>query len=212
MQKASRRPMDDAKAPTEKRPLRHLARFILLGIYSGTRAGAIASASPIPAVGRSFVDLERGRYYRRPQGSAKTNKRQPTVAVPLRLLAHLRRWHRINPEARHFVEFNGKPVSSVKDGVQERRPARRARSRHIAAYVAAHGRDLADAARHRPLAGGRLFGNVAGRLLNTYGHHHSDYLSDAVEKIAMRASDDERKGHVSGAISGAVTSLPRKIS
>ena len=24
-------------------------------------------------------------------------------------------------------------------------------------------------------------------LLNTYGHHHPDYLSDAVEKIAMRA-------------------------
>jgi hypothetical protein len=60
MQKRSRRLTDDVKAPTAKRPLRHLARFILLGIYSGTRAGAIASASPIPAVGRSFVDLERG--------------------------------------------------------------------------------------------------------------------------------------------------------
>ncbi len=102
------------KAPTAKRPLRHLARLILLGIYSGTRAGTIASASPIPAVGRSFVDLERGRYYRRQQGSAKTNKRQPTVPIPLRLLAHVRRWHRIDPEGKHFVEFNGKPVSSVK--------------------------------------------------------------------------------------------------
>jgi hypothetical protein len=36
MQKRSRRPTDDVKAPTAKRPLRHLARFILLGIYSGT--------------------------------------------------------------------------------------------------------------------------------------------------------------------------------
>jgi len=32
----------------------------------------------------------------------------------LRLLADLRRWHRIDPEAKHFVEFNGKPVNSVK--------------------------------------------------------------------------------------------------
>jgi hypothetical protein len=28
-------------------------------------------------------------------------------------------------------------------------------------------------------------------LLNTYGHHHPDYLSDAVEKIAMR----DRRGN-----------------
>ncbi len=114
------------KAPTGKRPLRHLARFILIGIYSGTRAGAIAAASPIPAIGRAFVDFDRGRYYRRKQGSAKTNKRQPTVPIPSRLLAHLRRWHRIDPEAKHFVEFNGKPVS-CEDGVQERRKACRAR-------------------------------------------------------------------------------------
>jgi hypothetical protein len=30
-----------------ERPLRHLSRFILIGIYSGMRAGAIASASPM---------------------------------------------------------------------------------------------------------------------------------------------------------------------
>jgi hypothetical protein len=45
---------------TAKRPLRHVARFILIGIYTGTRAGAFATASPYPEQGRSFVDLERG--------------------------------------------------------------------------------------------------------------------------------------------------------
>ena len=55
MQMKSRRPMEDVKVPTSKRPLRHLARFILLGIYSGTRAGAIAAASPIPTLGWSYV-------------------------------------------------------------------------------------------------------------------------------------------------------------
>jgi hypothetical protein len=43
-------------------------------------------------------------------------------------------------------------------------------------------------------------------LLNTYGHHHPDYLSDAVEKIAMRECG-ERKAQVSGAVSGAVIPL-----
>jgi hypothetical protein len=48
-------------------------------------------------------------------------------------------------------------------------------------------------------------------LLNTYGHHHPDYLSDAVEKIAMRELTGERKAHVSGAVSGAVIPLRRNI-
>jgi hypothetical protein len=48
--------------------------------------------------------------------------------------------------------------------------------------------------------------------LNTYGHHHPDYLSDAVEKIAMREPSGERRAHVSGAISGAVIPLRRNNS
>jgi hypothetical protein len=41
------------KIATVKRRLRHIARFILIGQYTGTRAGAIASASPDAAlVGR----------------------------------------------------------------------------------------------------------------------------------------------------------------
>ena len=45
-------------------------------------------------------------------------------------------------------------------------------------------------------------------LLNTYGHHHPDYLSDAVEKIVQRDATAERKRDVSGAITGALIKLP----
>ena len=212
MQKKSRRPMEDEKAPTSKRPLRHLARFILLGIYSGTRAGAIAAASPIPALGRSYVDLERGRYYRLKQGSAKTNKRQPTVPIPFRLLAHLRRWHRIDPETKHFVEFNGRPVTSVKTGFKsavrlaELGPGISPHTlRHTAAtWLMQKGAD--------PWQAAGYLGMSLEVLLNTYGHHHPDYLSDAVEKIAMRETAGERKAHVSGAVSGAVIPLRRNNS
>jgi integrase len=72
---------------TDKRPLRHLARFILIGLYTGTRAGAIASASPIRGEGHSFVDLERGVFYRLAQGRKATKKRQPPAPIPQRLLA-----------------------------------------------------------------------------------------------------------------------------
>ena len=212
MQRNSRDPEKGVKAPTAKRPLRHLARFILLGIYSGTRAGAIAAASPIPALGRSYVDLERGRYYRLKQGSTKTNKRQPTVPIPLRLLAHLRRWHRIDSEAKHFVEFNGKPVTSVKTAFKS--AVRLAglgpgisphTLRHTAAtWLMQKGAD--------PWQAAGYLGMSLEVLLNTYGHHHPDYLSDAVEKIAMRELTGERKAHVSGAVSGAVIPLRRNNS
>src|SRR5450756_1893481 len=78
------------RIPTNKRPLRHLARFILIGIYTGTRAGAIATASPVRAEGRSFVDLDQGIFYRLAQGKRVTNKRQPPAPIPPRLLAHMR--------------------------------------------------------------------------------------------------------------------------
>jgi integrase len=53
-------------------------------------------------------------YYRRAQGKQGTNKRQPPMPIPPRLLAHLLRWNERKIIARHFVEFNGEGVSSVK--------------------------------------------------------------------------------------------------
>ncbi|MGY3692214.1 integrase [Bradyrhizobium sp. USDA 3240] len=191
IQKMSRGPMKGLRMPTDKRPLRHLARFILIGIYSGSRAGAIAAASPIPAVGRSFVDLDRGIYYRRRQGDARTNKRQPPVPIPPRLLVHLRRWHRLDSHARHFVEFNGMPVTSVKTAFKS--AVRLAglgmgisphTLRHTAAtWLMQRGAD--------PWQAAGYLGMSLDVLLNTYGHHHPDYLSDAVEKIAKRGSKTE---------------------
>src|SRR5712671_3714832 len=67
---------------TAKRPLRHIARFILIGIYTGTRASAIAAASPYAEQGRSFVDLARGIFYRKQIGKRATKKRQTPAPVP----------------------------------------------------------------------------------------------------------------------------------
>ena len=64
---------------TDRRPLQHVARFILMAVYTGTRSGAITSASISRGVGRSFVDLERGIYYRLAEGNRETKKRQPPI-------------------------------------------------------------------------------------------------------------------------------------
>ena len=67
------------RLPTNRYPLRHLARFILIALYTGTRAGAIAKASPNKGEGRSFIDLDHGVFYRLPEGARPSRKRQPLL-------------------------------------------------------------------------------------------------------------------------------------
>ena len=58
--------------------------------------------------------FDRGIFYRLADGKQQTNKRQPPVPLPPRLLAHMRRWKDRNVITRHFVEYNGEAVASVK--------------------------------------------------------------------------------------------------
>lgn len=112
------------KGEATARPVaRHVARFILVAIYTGTRAGAICSAAIRPTVGRGYVDLDRGVFYRRPPGSRETKKRQPPVALPNRLLVHLRRWERLGISKRAVVEWNGAPVGRINKAFRAAREA-----------------------------------------------------------------------------------------
>ena len=56
---------------------RHVARFILVGLYTGTRSSAICRAALTPTIGRGHVELEQGVFYRRAIGRRQTKKRQP---------------------------------------------------------------------------------------------------------------------------------------
>lgn len=102
---------------TDKQPFRHLCRFLLLALYTGSRPGAVFAASWERAPGRSWVDVERGVFHRHVQGAVRTNKRQPTVRLAPGLLAHLRRWKRLDaakaPPQPHVVTFNGVPVADA---------------------------------------------------------------------------------------------------
>jgi integrase len=185
VQTAHRGALRGRKIATDKRPLRHLARFILIGLYTGSRAGAIAAASPLRGEGRS-VDLENGRYYRLAQGKRATKKRQPTVALPPRLLAHMRRWRRRGIAREHFVEWNGKPVVSVKTAFKT--AVRKAMLpgrvmphtlRHTAAtWLMQNGAPLWQAAGY--------LGMSVKTLSDVYGHHHPDHFDEAVAAITKR--------------------------
>jgi len=83
---------------TDRRPRRHLAQFILVALYTGTRSSLVCGAALQPMAGHGHFDLAAGMFYRRAVGARRTNKRTPPIPVPDRLLAHLRRWN--DPETR----------------------------------------------------------------------------------------------------------------
>jgi integrase len=188
-QTAHKGPLKGQRVETGKRPLRHVARFILIGLYTGTRAGSIAAASPFRVEGRSFVDLNSGIFYRLPVGKRATTKRQPPVPLPLRLLAHLTRWSRLGVAKTHFVEWRSKPVASVKTGF--------ASAVRLAGLDLTIGNVTPHTLRHTAAtwlmqravptweAAGFL-GMSEKTLRETYGHHHPDYLRGAANAIGTR--------------------------
>jgi integrase len=95
---------------------RHIARFILVGLYTGSRHGDICGAALIPTIGRGYVDLDRGIFKRKPDNKKETSKKQPTVPIPPRLLAHMRRWKRLGISQKAVIEFNDKPVANISAG------------------------------------------------------------------------------------------------
>jgi hypothetical protein len=95
---------------------RHIARFIVCSLYTGSRAGDICGAAILPTLNRGYVDLDRGIFKRKPDNKRETSKRQPTVPIPPRLLAHMRRWQRLGISTRAVIEHHGRPISRIRSG------------------------------------------------------------------------------------------------
>jgi integrase len=170
----------------------HLARFILVGLYTGTRHGAICGAAMQPAIGRGYVDLKNGVFYRRAAGARETKKKQTPVRLHSRLLAHLRRWERLGIATHAVVEWNDKPVRSVRKSFAAAVKTAGLDSsitphvlRHTAAtWMMQNGADLWDAA--------NFLGMTVEMLQRVYGHHHPKHNDSAVAAIAKRPAASER--------------------
>ena len=54
---------------TNRRSRQHVARFVLVALYTGTRASAVCGAALQATVGHGWVDLNRGVFYRRACGT-----------------------------------------------------------------------------------------------------------------------------------------------
>jgi integrase len=171
---------------TDKRPLRHLCRFLLLAIYTGSRPGAVTTAAWDRGPGRSFVDVDRGVFYRLAEQAVTTNKRQPTVNLNPRLLAHLRRWKRLDGGRGFVVRFNGAGVASVKTAMN-RATALAGLDAGVSAYTCRHtaatwlitqGVSIFDTA--------QFLGTSPAMIERHYAHLAPDYLATPTAAISRK--------------------------
>lgn len=164
---------------------RHLARFILIGLYTGTRKAAILNLQYQPNTSGGWIDLERGHIHRRGSAQRETKKRQPPAPIPAPLLAHLRRWARSGD--RYVVSEGGARIGSIKTAW--RRACREAGFDDVTPHTLRHTAITWAMQRGSQLwAAAGLFGVSVQTLERTYGHQHPDHMKSAVEAMARRPS------------------------
>lgn len=176
------------KAARRRPETRHVARFILIALYTGTRSAAVLGLRWLPATTGGHVDLDRGVLYRRGAGQRETKKRQPPVRLPDRLLGHLRRWQRADARhgITHVVHYQGSACGKMRRSWATVR-AEAGLGQDVTPHVMRHtcctwlmqaGVEIFEAA--------GFLGMSAATLEQVYGHHHPDYQRDAAAKIGRR--------------------------
>lgn len=147
-----------------------LKRFILIGIYTGSRAGVITSLQ------WDWIDFERGIMRRRERGEAdKSTKRRPAVRLGARILAHMKRWKAKEPNgSARVVSYQGGSIKRIRNpwidackkaGLVGVTPHTLRHTR--ATWVMQAGVSIWEAAGH--------LGMTVKTLETVYGHHHPDW-------------------------------------
>lgn len=179
----------------------HLRRMILIGLYTGSRPGVTRMVVWEESATHPWVDLNAGVIYRRGrQVRESRTKRTPVVKLPRRLLAHMRRWRRMDTareaerqerapgfKLRSVIHFGGQPLAwtirtgfegCVRDAGLD--PAVTPHwLRHTAAtWLMESGVEIWTAA--------GFLGMTPATLEKHYGHHRPDYQADAVAGFSRR--------------------------
>ena len=163
----------------------HVARFILVGLYTGTRSAAICGAAIRPTIGRGYVDLANGVFYRRPPGTKETTKRQPSIRLPDKLLVHMRRWERLGLCEHSVVEWEGRPVKRVSKAFK--RIADEAGLAGVTPHTLRHTAITWAMQRGAKVWDASAYFGVSERILTTvYGHHSPDHQVGVTTKMDRR--------------------------
>jgi integrase len=157
----------------------HLKRFILIGVYTGSRSKNILGLR------WDQVDLVAGTMRRRPYGvSESKTKRAPPVRLGRRILAHLRRWRRLDdPRSPLVCHYNGRAIKRSFYGTWPQAIAKAGLAgTGVTPHVLRHTR--ATWALQRGIDPWQVAGHLGmtiGMLTRTYGHHAPDWQRDVAE-------------------------------
>ncbi|MGA4550633.1 tyrosine-type recombinase/integrase [Methylorubrum aminovorans] len=163
---------------------RHVARFILVGLYTGTRHEAILRLKWLPTTEGGYVDLRSGIIYRRGLREGESSKKRTPVPMSRRLWTHMRRWQ---PQSvSHVVEFEGLPLTKLRRAWKTARIAA-GLGEEVTPHILRH--TFATWA----VMDGAPFGMVAMALgtteaivESTYGHHSPQHMRGVVESVSRR--------------------------
>ena len=174
--------------------------FSCLG-FTPARPGAILNAAWRQAPGRSWIDTANGVFHRHADGEAESNKRQPSVRLAPRLLAHLRRWERLDaakPQT-FVVEYKGAPVGSIKTAMASACRIAGIEG-DVTGYTLRHTAASWLVARGLPT---RLVADFLGTgeqmILSHYGHLAPDY------QLAAALAIGSKNGRIGGGSGGALS-------
>ena len=151
------------------RQRKRIRRLFLVGWYTGTRHAAICGLR------WDMIDIKSEIMLRRPPGVRETKKRTPPVRIEPRLLAHLRRWQRLDGGAVYLIEHAGQAVKELGTGWVKCRDLA-GLSADVTPHTLRHSRathmmrekwNAWDAAQQ--------LGMSVEMLQRVYGHHHPDW-------------------------------------
>jgi len=112
----SRQGRKAAKGAVQFTDYSHVARFILIGIYTGTRHDAINKLRWRASEYAGHADLDRRTLYRRGSHERETSKRRPSCSIFSRLADHMERWRRADEHhmSARIIHVNGHPIAKMR--------------------------------------------------------------------------------------------------
>jgi integrase len=153
----------------------HLYRFIVIGLLTGSRSGAIL------ALKWDWIDWKAGTMLRRdPRESQDARKRTPPVRMGSRLIRLMRRWHAKDGGTGHVIHYNGQPVTRLQR--TWRQAVKAAKLKDVTPHTLRHTRATWLMQAGIPIweAAGALV-MTPDILQSTYGKHHPDFQKRAAE-------------------------------
>jgi integrase len=174
-----------------------IVRFLLIGVYTGTRADAIFSLRWVRSTHNGWIDLDAGIIHRKGTAERETKKRRNRCRIHKRLLRHLKHWREqdIAVGITHVIHYEGDRVKEMYHAWETIRDEAAAILRNAGHPEPLHPKDAPHVMRHTAatwMLGSRkhkvsleqaaaYLGMTPDMLWKRYGHHHPEFQKDAAE-------------------------------